>query len=566
MKQEKDKKTLGWLNAVARGKRRYIAALLVLQSFLGLSMVGYAIFLREIVDCAVAGNAAGLKQYCVLLIGLVLIQGGLRGLYRYLEENTRATVENRLKSRLFQALLSREYAAVTAVHSGEWMNRISSDAVVVADSVIQIIPGLGGTAIRMGAALVALVALEPGFGGIFLVCGGCLILLTVGLRRKLKQLHSQTQAADGSLRILLSERLGSLMTIRAFGKEKLTLQQAEVSMEQHKTVRMKKSGFSNLCNTGLSLAMNGASALGAIYCGIRILAGLMSYGTFTAVMQLIGQAQSPLTNISGFLPRYYAMLASAERLMEVESFREDMTGEQIQDAEDFYRSSFHALELRNASFAYQREENAPEVLRSLNLRIGKGEYVAFTGPSGCGKSTVLKLLMSLYPLDGGERVIVSDRREMPLTAAWRGLFAYVPQGNQLMNGTIREVVTFGDQAAMAREDDIYSALRIACAESFVRELPDGLDTMLGERGAGLSEGQMQRIAVARAIFSDRPILLLDEATSALDEDTEKALLTNLRNMTQRSVIIVTHRPAVLAVTDKEIKFSPAGITGDGCKA
>ena len=143
-----------------------------------------------------------------------------------------------------------------------------------------------------------------------------------------------------------------------------------------------------------------------------------------------------------------------------------------------------------------------------------------------------------------------------MTAGWRGLFSYVPQGNQLMSGTIRQVVTFADEADMKREAEIRRALTIACADQFINELPDGLDTQLGERGAGLSEGQMQRIAIARAIFSDRPILLLDEATSALDEETEAKLLDNLRSMTDKTVIIVTHRPAALDITDKIIHFEP----------
>jgi ATP-binding cassette subfamily B protein len=212
------------------------------------------------------------------------------------------------------------------------------------------------------------------------------------------------------------------------------------------------------------------------------------------------------------------------------------------------------MELKDACFTYRQGRESPELLNGMNLTIRKGEYVAFTGPSGCGKSTVLKLLMCLYPLDSGERNIMSTNGSRPLTAGWRELFAYVPQGNQLMNGTIREVVTFGDPGAMTREEDIRRALKIACADQFVDALPDGLDTQLGERGAGLSEGQMQRIAVARAIFSDRPILLLDEATSALDDETERLLLKNLRAMTERTVIIITHRSAVLDVTDQEIRF------------
>jgi ATP-binding cassette subfamily B protein len=286
----------------------------------------------------------------------------------------------------------------------------------------------------------------------------------------------------------------------------------------------------------------------------------MSYGTFTAVLQLINQVQNPITNLSGFLPRYYAMLASADRLIEAEQFVEDDRTPAVADVERFYREEFRGLQLKDACFTYRIGRESPQLLNGLDLTIRKGEYVAFTGPSGCGKSTVLKLLMCLYPLDSGARNVMSTTGDLPLTAGWRGLYAYVPQGNQLMNGTIRDVVTFGEQDAADKDEAIYRALEIACADQFVRELPDGLDTMLGERGAGLSEGQMQRIAVARAIYSDRPVLLLDEATSALDDATEKQLLKNLRAMTDRTVIIVTHRSAVLDVTDTEIRFKKPGVT------
>ena len=185
----------------------------------------------------------------------------------------------------------------------------------------------------------------------------------------------------------------------------------------------------------------------------------------------------------------------------------------------------------------------------------RGRSFIISGPSGVGKSTVLKLLMCLYSLDEGQRYLLTRQGELPLTSGWRGLFSYVPQGNQLMSGTVREVVTFGDPEKMRQEEQIRKALKVACAE-FLDELPAGLDTLLGERGAGLSEGQMQRIAIARAIFSDRPVLLLDEATSALDEETELRLLDNLRSMTDKTVILVTHRPAALEIVDKVIRFEP----------
>jgi ATP-binding cassette subfamily B protein len=289
----------------------------------------------------------------------------------------------------------------------------------------------------------------------------------------------------------------------------------------------------------------------------------MSYGTFTAVLQLISQAQMPIGNISGYFPKYSAMLASAERMMEAERYEPELEMAAVEDMAAYYRNRFESIGLRDAGFTYLPVGNAetgeavrPTVLKGLNIRIRKGEYVAFCGPSGCGKSTVLKLLMSMYALDEGCRFVSDGEGEHPLTAAWRGLFAYVPQGNHLMSGTIRDVVTFGAPREEGLDERIWRALNIACADQFTAELPLRLDTQLGERGAGLSEGQMQRIAIARAIFSERPILLLDEATSALDEQTEAKLLDNLRSMTDKTVIIVTHRPAALDITDQIITFNP----------
>ncbi len=201
------------------------------------------------------------------------------------------------------------------------------------------------------------------------------------------------------------------------------------------------------------------------------------------------------------------------------------------------------------------KDGLPNVLRDVDLEIRKGEYVAFTGHSGCGKSTVLKLLMGIYPLDSGARTLTDIEGTRPLTPAWHRLFAYVSQGLQLMSGTIREVVAFADRAAMHDEERLSRALSIACADEFDSALEAGVDTLLGERGTGLSEGQMQRLAIARAVFSDSPILLLDEATSALDGATEQHVLEDLRDMTDKTVVIVTHRPAALSICTRVIDCS-----------
>lgn len=563
----KQKNTLQWLSIAAGKAKLLVGVLVAVQAVLSVSSIAFAFVLRRIINMAVQGASTGFRSSFVLLAGVIAAQIALGAAGRFLSEYTTTTVENRFKQRLFAALLTGNYASVTAVHSGEWMNRLTSDTTIIAGGVTQIVPGLIGMLVRLFGALAAILWLEPRFFWVLVPGGAAMLALTYGFRKILKHLHKNIQEADGTLRVFLQERLESLLIVRTFAKEQQTAAQADNLMEQHKAARMKRSNFSNLCNIGFAGAMNGAYLLGIGFCGYGILTGTMSYGNLMAIMQLVGQVQSPFANITGYLPRYYAMLASAERLMEAEAFAPDSEHPLAEEkALEFYRTKLTALRLEHASFTYQPPVRAeeeqppmPVVLKDIDLTIRKGEYIAFTGPSGCGKSTVLKLLMCLYPLDAGSRTLETISGTQPLTAAWRSLFAYVPQGNQLLSGTIRDIVSFGDPCKAQDDAGILRALRIACAEDFVQKLEKGLDTMLGEHGQGLSEGQMQRIAIARAVFSEHPILMLDEATSALDEATARQLLENLRRMTDKTVLMVTHRTDQTGFFDAELAFSKDGI-------
>lgn len=540
---------LHFINEVAGKSRLYIIFLLLVQMVLGISSVFYALLLRGLIDGAVAHDKTKMLTYCFLFAALVVGQIALRALLRFLEEFSKATYENAFKKRLFAGLLTHNYGAVTATHSGEWMNRLTSDTVVVAEGLATIVPGVAGMVTKMAGALVVILVMEPRFAYILVPGGIFLVLLTYIFRRQLKKLHKQMQEKDGLVRVFLQEHLGSLMIVKAFGREADSLSQAGECMEEHKRARMRKNHFSNVCNVGFGAVMNGAYVLGAVYGAFGIYNGTMTYGTFMAMLQLISQIQNPFANITGYLPKYFAMIASAERLMEIEGYSEDKSVSnglaQVVDRE----MNYDTFGLSHVDFTYLPPvltgENTvmPVVLKDYSLKIKRGEFVAFTGPSGCGKSTVLKLLMGLYTVDAGE-----------VYGCSRSMFAYVPQGNQLMSGSIRDIITFSDKNKVEDEEGIWRAAEIACADSFLSELEQGIDTLLGERGLGLSEGQMQRLAIARAVYSDRPVLLLDEATSALDAGTEQAVLENLRNMTDKTVIIVTHRPAALKLCDRQIAF------------
>ena len=562
--------TLRWLWDVPGKKKLNILVLTLIQALHGASGVLYALFLREIVDAATVHDANSFWRYLAFLIVLVIVQLALRAVIRWLTELSKSTLENIFKGRLTDTLLNRDFLRVCAVHSGEWLNRLTNDTKVVADAYVDILPGLAGMVVKLVSALVMILVLEPRFAAILIPGGAVLVLFTWLFRRKLKTLHKRIQEADGRLRVFFQERIGSLMMIRSFAAEEQTQRETERKMGEHQDARMRRNRFSNLANIGFGAAMSGMYLLGVGWCGYGILMGTISFGTLTAITQLITQIQTPFANITGYLPRYYAMLASAERLMEAEAFdSDDVTAKPMDEVTAFYESELQSLGLKDVSFTYYpasedmgalSKDEMPVVLHGLSLEIQKGETVAFTGHSGCGKSTALKLLMCVYQPDSGWRYYTEQNSiEHDLTSAYRRLFAYVPQGNYLMSGTIREVVSFAAPEAVCDTQRLATALRIACAEEFVSELDDGVDTLLGERGTGLSEGQMQRLAIARAIFSDSPILLLDEATSALDAEAEKRLLENLRSITDKTVVIVTHRPAALTICDRVLEFTENGV-------
>ncbi|MCR4557898.1 MAG: ABC transporter ATP-binding protein/permease [Saccharofermentans sp.] len=558
--------TVKWLYKVPAGKKTYILALILIDSLNGASGVMYALFLRDIVNSAVAGKFDVFFQNALSIILLVLFQLFLVAASSWLSEFSRATFENIFKERLFCNILRKDFGRVTAVHSGEWLTRLTSDTTVVAKNYTEIIPGFIGMTVKILSALIMLTVLDLRFALIMFPLGIVLGLLTFSFRKSMKRFHKSVQEKDGALRVFLQERLASLNVIRSFAAERQTETEERLKAEEHKQARMKRTAFSNICHFGFGIALDGMYVFGIIYCAYGILTGTVLFGNLTAIAQLITQIQSPFVNITGYLPRWYQMIASAERLMEIEKFDED----NISNPKDreivsaFYRDSFSGIGLDNVSYTYYPVTNTvkdiskadmPVAVADLNLFIKKGEYVAFTGHSGCGKTTALLLLMGIYKPDSGERYVEKkDGVRETLTQEWNHLFAYVPQGNKLMSGSIRDIVSFADRSGSTDDERIKQTLMISCAYGFVSELENGIDTVLGERGSGLSEGQMQRIAIARAIFSEAPIILLDEATSALDESTEKKLLENLRSLTDRTVIIITHRTAALEICDRKIVF------------
>ncbi|MBQ9247698.1 MAG: ABC transporter ATP-binding protein, partial [Ruminococcus sp.] len=360
-----------------------------------------------------------------------------------------------------------------------------------------------------------------------------------------KRMHKDVQEKEGKVRSFMQEGLGSLLMIKTFGAQDKMSESAFVLQEDSYLSQRKRNIYSILTGTGITALFSFAFVWGLSWGAYQLFYGAISYGVLMQITSMIGQIRTPIQGMTNIFPTYFNALASAERIIEIENLPDEQELNSDIDDKALY-GAMESIYFEDISFAFDRDI----VLDHTSLVIGKGDFVAIEGISGIGKSTLMKLLLSVYQPLEGRIYIHTAERDYAVDKSLRKLFSYVPQGNFLLSGTLRENIAF--VAPDASDSDIMEAARIACAEDFIRELPEGLDTVIAEHGGGLSEGQVQRVAIARAILTGAPIILLDEATSALDEDTELKLLHNLRDLKNKTCVIISHKKAAEQICDKVV--------------
>ena len=360
-------------------------------------------------------------------------------------------------------------------------------------------------------------------------------------KKKIKTLHIKCRESDGRVRSHLQETIQNFIVVKAFAKESLMRKKSQELQYENYRLNVKRSVIGIISNVLFFLAMTVGyyAALGwGVY---RLSVGTITFGTLTAMLALVGQIQSPFREVASVLPQCYMVLASTERLIDIDNLSDDRTGEKLtqKDMRDFL-----AIVFDDVHFSY----GEVDVLKGISFTVKKGEFVALCGISGAGKSTLSKILLSVISQDKGSTYIKTKERDIPVSSGTRKLFSYVPQGNLILSGTIRDNITFCDENP--DEEKIIRAATAAQIIDDIQNLPQGFDTILGGKGHGLSEGQVQRLAIARALYYDAPVLLLDEATSSLDIATEEKLLKSIKAMTDKTCIIVSHRREVLDACDK----------------
>lgn len=523
--------------------RRYIpltAAVSVISALSALSFVALALITKRVMDIATGDTTGSLFKSGILLFAVIAIQILLSAAQSILNAYSNGKQTIAFRNYLFGVLCRKKYADISAYHSGDILNRFTSDIDTVVTSSVNIIPNVVSIATKIVAGIGTMLFMNPYIAAAVLLCGVTFPAIGRAINKRYKYMHKECQRTEGRTRAFLQECFENIVVIKTFISEAPFIKKLDSYMDDNFRLKIKRTSISVIANISLYALFTAGYYAVLLWGAGGLSGGTLTYGTLMAFLQLISQLRAPLQNVSGILPQYYSALASAERLMELEGAADEPFPAAAERLEKI-KEDFRTLEIKNLFFGYAGES----VLRDFSFCAKRGNITAITGESGSGKSTLFKLILGLYEPQSGS---IAINGEIPLDASLRGLFAYVPQGNMVLSGTVRENITMNNRAVT--DEQIERAARAAEIYDYITSLPDGFETHLAERGAGLSEGQIQRISIARALLTNAPILLLDEATSALDEETETRVLANIKSMTDKTVLFITHRNTSLKVCDR----------------
>ncbi len=533
-----------WLLKYTSPYKWKIAFLMAIQIGLTYLSIYYAIISQRVVDSAGKGqiNTVLFALYAMLAISQLLIIEGTNLMSAMLNEKYSFGI----RKQIYEKILHSTWEDSQRFHTGDMMTRMTSDAGNIATGMVSTVPHIIILVVQLVSFFFTLFHYSHflAVAALFLTPFGLLFSWILG--KKLKKLQVKVQETETNYRSFIQESLANLLVVKAFS--------AEDDFSGKLTVLRNERFFwvwkKNIVSSAATVVLNGTFSIGMmiafIYSAIGISKGTITFGILTLTMTLFGRIQTPIMGIASQFSQLATIFASAGRVIEIQNFHNESIGN-----EPNLKGSI-GVQLNNVSFSYKGKESSKEVLSNVNIDIEPGESIAIVGKSGVGKTTLVRLIMHfLEPLHGSIVFYDCFKNSYKSTGTIRKRISYVPQGNTLFSGTILENLKLANKNASMKEID--EALHIAVCDEFISKLPNGLNTKIGEKGSGLSEGQAQRIAIARALLRKSPFIVFDEATSALDEDTEIELLKNLNSLVDKpTCLLITHRKAVLKYCNKEI--------------
>lgn len=512
--------------------------------------IGFVYVSKKLVDVAVAlfeGRELmnGLPLWAALMIGIVVLRIGINALRTYLQTTTEIKLKNSLRRRIFDILLHLQSNGGTRHHSGDMLNRMQEDVRMVSSVLAGAIPNLLGTVLQFVAAFAFLVCLDMRLALLIVIVVPVGILIGKFITGRIRNLTLDIRKSDSQVQAHLQESLQHITLLQSLehtASSASTLDGLQSDLYGNELRRTRFSVISRIC---MSLALQAGHIIAFLWGVAGISTGTVTYGMMTAFLQLVGQIQRPLVEMSSQIPSIIHATASVDRIMELEALPQ----ENVSEAHSL--AGIVGIRFEHVSFAYHESSNM--VLDGFSYDFKPGSRTSIVGPTGVGKSTMIRIMLSLLKPVKGKVMLYSASEQVEVSPATRCNLVYVPQGNSLFSGTIRDNLLMGNPEAT--EEQMSYALHTAAAD-FVFDLPGALDTQCFESGAGLSEGQAQRIAIARALLRPGSILLLDEFSSALDAETENVLLERLTSsLPDHTMIFITHREKIIDYCDSVIRLS-----------
>ena len=518
-----------------------------LNALIGLGMVTISLIqvwaMQRAIDVAAGAREGNIFVATGIIAFFILCEFALNISSVWVKNILGVKAQNKMQQRMLDRILRSEWHGKEKRHSGDIINRLESDVNTVVNFLTETMPNtLSVLALFFGAffylfsmdkflaiAIVIMLPLFLGFSRIY-----------IGQMRRLTRL---VRDSDSKVQSVLQETVQNRMLIKTLESDDAMVDKLEDTQSELRQNVIKRTRFRLYTNFVINFGFAFGYLFAFLWAALRMLDHTLTFGGMTAFLQLVNRIQGPARNLTALIPSFVGVFTAAERLMELEENPLEEQGEPIEiDAPC-------GIKLTDVSYAY---DDADEyVINHLNYDFYPGSCTAILGETGAGKTTLIRLILALLHPTRGKVEIYNANKKNELSPRLRCNFVYVPQGNTLLSGTIRDNLRLGN--LNATDEDMYDALHEACAD-FVKDLPDGLETQCSESGGGLSEGQAQRITIARALLRNRNIMLFDEATSALDPETEKQLLKNILANHDKTVIFITHRPAVVDYCDQTLKI------------
>ncbi len=504
---------------------------------------------RDMVDI-ITGKQTGLlaRTFCFFII-FAIGNIFLSQLSTYFSNKISISVDNEIKADIFNKMLVTDLEAIQNYHTGDLLTRWSSDASNISSGILNWIPNLIIFTVRFISAFALVCYNDFVFAILALLGVPVSMFMSRRLLKRMRGNNKRSAAMNAKMSGFNQEAFSNIQTIKAFDLINLYSRHLRELQKDYLDMRLEFQRLSMV--TSVIMSVTGLAVSYSCYgFGIyRVWSGAISYGTMTMFLSLSGTLTGTLNQLISLVPAAVSLTTSARRLMDIiEMPKEDFS--QSDEASMFFRQNKQtgiSLEFSDIAYSYS---NGNEVFKGACIKAKPHEIVAIVGPSGEGKTTMLRLILSLlHPQEGNAVLYGGTSGKFPVSPSTRQLFSYVPQGNTMFSGTIAD--NMRNIKPDATDEEIICALKMACAWDFISKLPDGINSKIGERGAGFSEGQAQRLSIARSLIRHSPILLLDEATSALDVATERKVLKNImKDDYPRTCIVTTHRPTVLSVCSR----------------